>query len=164
MANFGRIHRGDYIQRGRGIGSALAGLFSRLLPVISRTVSKVAPIVIRSGKAAVKSKMGQNLMKEAREQALKAGVNAVARALEGDSVTEGAKTDLASAKRKIANVIKQAPPGLAAAKGKGKVLKEEGGGDPASVGRGRKRRAAGRVTKNSKKKKIIIKLAKQRLI
>lgn len=98
--------------RGRGIGSALAGLFTRLVPILGRAIKVAVPAAAKAGKAAVKSRVGRSVLKAAKKELKKSGVNAVARALEGENVIKGAKADLSKSKKRIAKVIKQTPVGL----------------------------------------------------
>lgn len=68
-----RVHRGVYIQTGRGIGSIFAGLFRALRPLLTGG----AKIAVKSGKQVLQNKAVQQALSEAGSEALKSGINLI---------------------------------------------------------------------------------------
>lgn len=68
-----RVHRGVYIQTGKGIGSIFAGLFRALRPLLSGG----AKIAVKSGKKVLQNKAVQQALTEAGSEALKSGIDLV---------------------------------------------------------------------------------------
>ena len=66
------IFRGESLQRGHGFGGILKGLFRIAVPIIRKSMVKVAPVIKRS-----LVKAGKKALKSAGKRALKAGVHAV---------------------------------------------------------------------------------------
>ena len=56
---------------------------------------------------AAKSQTGQALVKSAKKSARRAAVKTVARALKGENVVEGAKSDIKEAKKRLANTLEK---------------------------------------------------------
>ena len=96
------VHRGPFLQRGRGIGSVIARIFSRLVPFLGKAGKTVAKAATNK---AVK-KVAKEALKSGSRSAVKAGANVILNKLEGKDVKEGLKSDLSSAKKDLASTIR----------------------------------------------------------
>lgn len=101
-----RYHRADYryYQGGHGLGSFLAGIFRQLVPVLGRAGKSVAKQAIK----AASSDTGQALKKTAAKNLKSAVIKGGVRALRGENVLEGAKQDLATARKQLAQQLDKA--------------------------------------------------------
>ena len=82
------------VQRGRGIGSILSSIFSKIAP-IARTILNV-------GRRVVKTKPVQEVLKSAKSEALKTGVQIADDALQGKNIGESIKSNAETAAKSIA--------------------------------------------------------------
>ena len=85
--------------------------------MITRIFGRLIPFFRKSGASLMKSatskaakKVAKNALKSAGKSALKAAGNAALNALEGKPVKKGVQEDLASARKKIANVVRRGIP------------------------------------------------------
>ena len=84
------VHRGRYIQRGRGIGSVFMSLFRSLLPA-AKTL----------GTSVLKSSVTKNVLKAAKEAGKDAALSLAADAIAGENVKKSFDRNLQSAREKI---------------------------------------------------------------
>ena len=105
------LHRGRYIQRGRGVGSILVSLFRGLAPMLKAGAKTAVKSALRGSARTITKKGAKKLAKRALssvgKSAAKAGMNAAVTALEGGDVKAGAKRDLLSARRDLGATIKR---------------------------------------------------------
>lgn len=87
--------RKRYSQHGRGIGSILSSVFRKILPF--------AKTILGIGRKAVNSKTGQSVIKSAKNEALKTGIQVADDALKGRNIGESIKRNAKSAGKNIAN-------------------------------------------------------------
>lgn len=91
------IHRGYPMQAGRGIGSFF-GALKRVLTPISRTVLKI-------GKKAVKSKLGKELIDDAKQAALETGIQMSSNVLKNKDITDGVDDTILHGQSAIAETL-----------------------------------------------------------
>lgn len=91
-------HRGEYFQRGRGLGSFFRAIIRTVLPIISSVGSKV-----------VKSPITKNLIKTAKRSAIDAGLNVASDVLEGKNLGESLKSNLVTAVSRVADSATAGP-------------------------------------------------------
>lgn len=82
------------VQRGRGIGSILSSIFSKIAP-IARTILNI-------GRKAVKTKPVQEVLKSAKNEAIKTGLQVADDVFQGKNVVESIKSNAESGAMKIA--------------------------------------------------------------
>lgn len=93
------VHRGPYLQRGRGIGSFLSSLFRSVVPVLKT----VGTNVLKSG---LVKDVGRTLA----DSAVKGGLRLATTALDGGSLKESFGSSVSDAKRAVSQVIKGQQP------------------------------------------------------
>lgn len=91
-------HAGPRVQRGRGLGSILGGLF--------RSFAPVAKLGLNFGRKLMSNPLAQKVGAAAMEAAKKSAVNIAADALSGKSIKESAQQELRDAKEKIATTLR----------------------------------------------------------
>lgn len=89
------IHRGPYIQRGRGLGNIFASFFRAVLPAMKNV-----------GKSVLKSSLTKDVLKTAREGALNAGINLMADTITGDNVVDNLKRNVAITRQEVGNKVR----------------------------------------------------------
>ena len=89
---------GYYDQRGAGIGNFLKTMFRALIPFARKGTKALTSAALKASK----SKLGKQVIKQVKSGAKKSALKSVSRALEGKDLVEGAKSDLAEAKKKLA--------------------------------------------------------------
>lgn len=92
-------HSGVRIQRGRGIGSLLGGLFRTILPKVASSGAKVAKRIIQSD-------IAKDVGRQLRDTATNSAVQMTADALEGKNVSESLQNQLDNAKKDLAKTIR----------------------------------------------------------
>ena len=107
------IHRGPYVQRGRGFGSTISSWFKKVIPAAQLM-----------GKKILESPITQNILKTAKRSAIDAGLNVATDALEGKKIKESLNENVATAKKAVSDAV------LSAIK---KVKSNRLGGDVAVV-------------------------------
>ena len=90
------IHRGPFIQRGRGLGSLLSSLFKSVIPVASRV-----------GKKIISSPITSNALKATKDAAIEGGLQIAVDALKGKSMEETMQHQLESAKKKVSKALEK---------------------------------------------------------
>ena len=132
--NMSCLHRGPYVQRGRGIGGVLSSMFKSVVPALQVF-----------GKNLLASPTTQDILKTAKESSLQAGLNIAKDTLRGKNFGESFKENVSTAKKAVTD-------SLMSALDKNKV---PSGGD--TVRRKRKHveklSVVAKVKRNSKKKK-----------
>ena len=88
---------GYYDQREAGIGNFLKTMFRALIPLARKGTKALTSAAVKASK----SKLGKQVIKQVKTGAKKSALKTVARALEGKDLVEGAKSDLAQAKKKL---------------------------------------------------------------
>lgn len=88
------LHRGPYIQRGRGFGSTLNSMFRGIIPA-ARVM----------GRKVYDSPLTKNVLETAKRSALEAGLNVAEDTLEGKNVKESLKGNVIAAKKKISQSL-----------------------------------------------------------
>lgn len=83
-------------QRGGGIASIFSNLYSSVVPMIKGA--------LKIGSKAASSRIGKTIIKKAKKRAMRAGLNVVSDALEGQNVLKSTKRELKRAGR---DVLKQ---------------------------------------------------------
>ena len=91
-------HSGPRIQRGRGLGSILRGLFKSFAPV--------AKLGMSYGKKLISSPLAQKLGSTALDAAKKSAANIAADVIAGNNLKESAQRELQDAKEKIASTLR----------------------------------------------------------
>ena len=100
----GGVGRGSYPGHGAGLGNFLSSLWRGLAPLFRRGIKVAAKSAVK----AAKSKTGQSVIKSVKKSAKRAALKGASRAFAGENVLEGAKTDLAHAKRDIGKTLDKA--------------------------------------------------------
>jgi len=72
---YSTVHRGPYIQQGRGFGQIFSTLFRYLKPLVTKGVGAL----FKGGKRALADKDVQNALKKVKKSSLKGGVKAYAK-------------------------------------------------------------------------------------
>lgn len=120
------VHRGNYMQHGRGLGGILASLFKGLVPLLKSTAKVVVRQAVRSGKKVLTSdttkKVAKKVLASAKKNVVKAGLNATLNAIQGKDVKAGAKADLSAAKSDLGDAIKSGLTGSGKRSGGRKAL------------------------------------------
>lgn len=93
-----RIHQGIELQRGRGFGSILAGLFRSFMPI--------AKAGINAGKRVLQSDYVKNLSSKTLNVGKEMLKNIATDVLEGQTLKKSASNEINKAKKKISEVIK----------------------------------------------------------
>ena len=93
-------HSGARIQRGRGIGSILSGLFRTVLPAVSRAG-------LRTAKRIVQSDVAKDIGRQMKDVAARSAVNMALDTLDGQNVGESLQNQLNSAKRDISSTLRK---------------------------------------------------------
>jgi len=91
-------HAGPRVQRGRGLGAILSGLF--------RSFAPVARLGLNLGKKLISSPLAQRVGSTALEAAKKSAASIAADAIAGNSIKESAQRELRDAKEKIATTLR----------------------------------------------------------
>jgi hypothetical protein len=84
------MHRGPYIQRGRGFGSTLSSMFKGVIPALQLFGEKV-----------MTSPITQNILKTAKRSALEAGLNVARDTLGGKNLKESLSENVTTAKKAV---------------------------------------------------------------
>lgn len=93
------VHRGPYLQRGRGLGNIFGSLFRTVLPALK---------TLRSySLTALKSNLVRNAGRSIASSALQGGISAVTDALDGKNVKKSLNSSLSNAKRELSRTIKE---------------------------------------------------------
>jgi len=87
------IHRGHYLQRGRGLG----GIFSALFKVLRPLISKGASSAVKIGKHALRDPEVKKALHKVKGAALKRGARTLANKLGEDKAAKRAKKRIANA-------------------------------------------------------------------
>ena len=98
------VHRGVYIQRGRGLGKIISRIFGKLIPFFGKASSKV----LKSATGAAAKRVAKKSLKKLGTAALKTAANAATKAIAGDSkedIKAGVSKDIQSARKDLANTI-----------------------------------------------------------
>lgn len=95
------IHRGAQYQQSSGIGGIFRGLIKWLVPAI-KIGSRAAGTL---GKAAVKSPIVKELVKEAKKGVVDTGIGLASSAVAGDNVKQRFKQDIAQARKRLGEAI-----------------------------------------------------------
>lgn len=82
------------VQRGRGIGSILSSIFRKIAPF--------AKTILNIGKKAVATKPVQEVLRSAKSEALKTGVQIADDALQGKNIKESIRSNAQSAAKSVA--------------------------------------------------------------
>jgi|LakMenE01Jun11ns_1017448.scaffolds.fasta_scaffold9701816_2 hypothetical protein len=93
-----RFHQGYELQRGRGFGSILAGLFRSFMPI--------AKAGINAGKRVLQSDYVRNLSSKTLDVGKEMLKNIATDVLDGQPLKKSAKDEINKAKKKISEVIK----------------------------------------------------------
>ena len=99
------IHRGAYIQRGRGLGAVISRIFGKLIPWLGRSSGKI--LKSTAGQAA--KRVAKKSLKKVGNAALKSAANAAASAIAGESsenIKSGVHKDIKAARREIADTLR----------------------------------------------------------
>lgn len=88
------LHRGPFIQRGRGLGSTLSALFKGVVPAMQVMGQKL-----------LASPITQNFLKTAKRSALEAGLNVTSDALRGKKLKESISENLTTAKKAVTDSL-----------------------------------------------------------
>lgn len=91
-------HSGPRVQRGRGLGAILSGLF--------RSFAPVARLGLNLGRKLISSPLAQKVGSTAMEAAKKSAVNIAADVIAGNNVKDSAQRELKDAKEKIATTLR----------------------------------------------------------
>ena len=83
------------VQKGRGIGSILSSIFSKIAP-IARTILNI-------GRNAIKTKPVQSVIQSAKNEALKTGIQIADDAIQGKNIGESIKSNTQAAAKSIAS-------------------------------------------------------------
>lgn len=86
------------MQKGRGLGSILSGLF--------RSIAPVAKLGLSYGKKLISSPLAQKLGSTAMEAAKKSAANIAADVIAGNNLKQSAQRELKDAKEKIATTLR----------------------------------------------------------
>lgn len=85
--------------RGGGIGSIFSSIFSNVVPIVKKALGY--------GTKALKSNLSRKIMKDAKKTAVKAGLNVVGDALQGENVLHSTKKQIKKAKQSMGKKIKK---------------------------------------------------------
>ena len=98
------VHTGQFLQRGKGLGSLFSSLFRTLLPIL-----KVgAKAGVKVGKRALQSKVVRSAAKELGKQALTSGVSVASDLIEGTKEgKENAALTVKKSRKRIADAMRQ---------------------------------------------------------
>lgn len=88
-------HRKRNVQRGRGLGSILSSLFSKIAP-FARTLFNIGTKVVKSAPA-------QEVIKSAKNEALKTGIQVADDVLKGKNVKESIRSNVENAAKNVAS-------------------------------------------------------------
>lgn len=99
------VHTGQFLQRGKGLGSLFSSLFRTLLPIL-----KVgAKAGVKVGKRALQSKVVKSAAKELGKQALTSGVSLASDLVEGSKEgKENASLTIKKSRKRIADAMRNA--------------------------------------------------------
>lgn len=88
------LHRGPYLQRGRGIGGTLSSMFKRVIPAMQVL-----------GRNFLASPITQQVLNTAKRSALQAGLDVTTDALEGKDMGESLSKHVTTAKNAVSNSL-----------------------------------------------------------
>ncbi len=88
------LHRGPYIQRGRGLGSTLGSMFKGVIPAMQVMGRKI-----------LESPVTQKVLKTAKRSAIEAGLNLATDALEGENLNESLSKNMSTAKKVVTDSL-----------------------------------------------------------
>lgn len=98
------FHRSPhYLQSGHGFGSFFGKILKWLAPAAKKTIKAVTSV----GKQILANPTIQDIGAEIRDQAIKTGVHAAANLIQGEEVTPTLQTDIAEARKEIANKVRK---------------------------------------------------------
>ena len=103
MSSLRIIHRGRPFMRGAGVGSVFKSLYSWLIPLF-KTGAKSA---LKSGTRLAKSKVAKTIVKEAKKEIKKGGINALSEIIAGKDPLPKIKSDVGAAQAKISKAVKR---------------------------------------------------------
>lgn len=89
------IHRGRYIQSGRGLGSIFSSLVRRVIPVVKSI-----------GRSIISSPATKNIISSVKDSAINAGLNMASDVVSGENVKESFHKNLASVGENLGDSIK----------------------------------------------------------
>jgi hypothetical protein len=94
-----RIHRGHgyAVQRGRGIGAIFKGLIRLIAPIIKKSIQTVSS----TGRKAIKSDLGRQIIKEGQNRLIKTGKNILADVIETGDIKQSVKKELKQQKKQL---------------------------------------------------------------
>ena len=95
------VHRGQFLQRGKGLGGIFSSLMTYLKPLLSRGASKALTL----GKTALKDKGVKDALTEIKKSSLKTGTAVIKRKLEAIEKKQAKKVK--QAKQKIITAKKK---------------------------------------------------------
>jgi hypothetical protein len=88
------LHRGPYIQRGRGIGSSLTAMFKGAIPALKLFGEKI-----------IQSPVTKEIVKTAKRSALDAGLNVASDLLKGKKIKQSVSENVDTAKKAVTNSL-----------------------------------------------------------
>lgn len=88
------LHRGPYIQRGRGFGSALSSMFKGVFPAMQVL-----------GQRLFSSPTTQKLLKTAKQSAIEGGLNVATDVLQGKKLSRSVADNVATAKKAVTDSL-----------------------------------------------------------
>lgn len=98
-----RVHRGTYLQHGRGFGSIISGIIRVLKPIFTSG----AKMALSTGKKALGNAAVQSAINEASSAAVKGGMNLAGNLIGGNEKTPALlKKDVKQARKRIGNALK----------------------------------------------------------
>jgi hypothetical protein len=90
------VHRGQFLQRGRGLGSIFSGLFRNVLPMFSSI-----------GRSIFGSPVVKNVGKSLLDSTVRGGLNLAADAIGGEDIKESFKKQLGSARQEVSDAVRR---------------------------------------------------------
>jgi len=93
-----RFHQGTELQRGRGLGAILGGLFRSFLPI--------ARVGLNAGKRVLQSDYVKNLASKTLDIGKDLAKNVAANIISGSSVSNASKEELETAKKKLSEAVR----------------------------------------------------------
>jgi hypothetical protein len=88
------LHRGPYIQRGRGIGSSLTAMFKGAIPALKLFGEKI-----------IQSPVTKEIVNTAKRSALDAGLNVASDLLKGKKIKQSVSENVDTAKKAVTNSL-----------------------------------------------------------
>ena len=91
------FHRGDFVQKGRGVGGIFSSIYRNTYPAV-KTISK----------SILTSPVTKKVLQAAKKSVTKAGLNIASDVLMGKKLSSSARVNLTAAKRQFADSLQQA--------------------------------------------------------